>query len=92
MSDIQTELKLAYKDLGDNSAIPNSTPSFFEYASFVFDKENGDNVLCRLYIGDVVSINVEDGDNFAIIRAIFSHKKNDIQFAFVVVDWFEELN
>jgi len=89
---IQAELKLAYEDFGENSAILNITPSFFEYASYVFEKEKDDFVICHLHIGDVVSINIEDGNNFAIIRAIFCHQKNDLQFAFVIVDWFEELN
>ena|ERR1043165_3803761 len=87
----QAELKLAYNDIGDNSAIINNSLSFFEYASFNFEKDD-DTTLCRLHIGDVISINVEDGDNFAIIRAIFCHQKNDLQFAFVIVDWFKELN
>ena len=43
-------------------------------------------------MSDIVTINVEDGDNFAIIRAIFSHQKNELRFAFVFVDWFEESN
>ena len=72
----QAELKLAYEDFGDNSAIINNTLSFFEYASFILEKE-GDTSLRRLHIGDIVSIDVEDGDNFAIIRAIFCHQKND---------------
>ena len=70
---IQVELKLAYEDFGDNSAILNSTVSFFEYASFVFEREKDDTVLHRLHIRDIVSINIENGDNFAIIRAIFCH-------------------
>lgn len=86
------ELKQAYEDLDDNSLIPNGTTSFFGYASFLLEKENGDTILCRLHIGDVVSINIEDGENFAIIRAIFSHQKNDVKLAFIIVDWFEELN
>jgi len=89
---IQEELKLAYEDLGDNSVILNSMSSFFEYASFDFVKENGDTVLCRLHIGDVVTINIEDEDNFAIIKAIFCHQKNDTRFAFIIVDWFEKIN
>ena len=65
------ELKLAYEDLRNNFAMLDGTISFFGYASFLFERENGDTVLCRLHIGDVVlSINIEDGDNFAIIRAI----------------------
>ena len=89
---IQAELKLAYEDLGDNSAIFNSTMSFFGYASFLLEKENGDIVLCRLHIGDVVSINIEDEENFAIVRAILCHQKNDVRLAFIIVDWFEEVN
>jgi hypothetical protein len=85
----QEELKLAYEDFGDNSAIVDNGLSFFAYASFIFEKE-GEATLHRLHIGDVVSINAED--NFAIIRMIFSHQKNDLLFAFVIVDWFEELN
>jgi hypothetical protein len=90
---IQAGLKLAYEDLGYNSAIIDSATSFFGYASFLFEKENGDTVLCRLHIGDVVSINIEDGDNFAIIRAIFCHQQeNSLRFAFIIVDWFEDMN
>ena len=36
---IQAELKLAYQDLGDNSAIFNSAMTFFGYASFLFEKK-----------------------------------------------------
>ena len=64
----------------------NSMSSFFEYGSFDFVKENGDTVLCCLHIGDVVTINIEDEDNFAIIKAIFCHQKNDTRFAFIIVD------
>ena len=56
------------------------------------ERENGDTILCRLHVGDVVSINIEDGENFAMIRAIFCHQKNDVRLAFVIVDWFEKLN
>ena len=92
MLNIQAELKLAYEDLGDNSAIFNNMMSFFGYASFLFEKENGDTVLYRLHIGDVVSINIKDEENFAIVRAILCHQKNDVQLAFIIVDWFEEVN
>ena len=66
--------------------------SFFGYASFLFEKENGDTVLYRLHIGDVVSINIKDEENFAIVRAILCHQKNDVQLAFIIVNWFEEVN
>ncbi len=74
MFNIQTELKLAYEDLGDDSIIIDSTTSFFGYISFLLEKENGDTVLCRLYIGDVISIKLKEGDNFTIIKAIFCHQ------------------
>ena len=93
LSNIQAELKLAYEDLGINSAILDGMPIFFEYASFNFLKENGDNVLCHLHVGDVVSIKIEEGENYAMIKAIFSHQQEDgIRFAFVTVDWFEDKN
>ena len=93
MLDVQAELKLAYEDLEDNSAIFNNTPSFFRYASFDFVKENGDTVLCRLHIRNVVSIKIEEGENFAIIKAIFCHQQeNNLRFAFIIVDWFEDMN
>jgi len=72
---VQAELKFAYKDLGDNSVICDFTASFFGYASFLVERENGDTILCRLHVGDVVLINIEDGENFAMIRAIFCIKK-----------------
>ncbi|CAB4492881.1 unnamed protein product [Rhizophagus irregularis] len=72
---IYAELKLAYEDLGDDSVILDITPSFFEFASFIFENERDNTILRRLHIGDVVSINFGNGNNFAIIRAIFCHQK-----------------
>ncbi|GES97673.1 hypothetical protein GLOIN_2v1474421 [Rhizophagus clarus] len=86
------ELKLAYEDFRDSPVILNNTPSFFEYASFVFEKERGSTILRRLHIGNIVLIDIENDDNLAIIRALFYHQKNDLQFAFIVVNWFEKLN
>ena len=90
---IQAELKQAYLDLEVDSVLNNNMTSFFKYASFNFTKENGDNVLCRLHIGDVISIKLEEGENFAIIKAIFCHQQdNNLRFAFIVVDWFEDMD
>jgi hypothetical protein len=77
----------------ENSTISNNMPTLFEYTtSFDFVKENGDTVLYRLHIGDVL-IKLEEGENYAIIKAIFCHKQeDDIRFAFVAVDWFEDMN
>ena len=90
---IQAELKQAYEDIGNNSVILYSMPIFFEYASFDFIKENGDTTLCRLHIGDVISMKIEEGENYAMVKAIFCHQQeNDLRFAFVTVDWFEDMN
>ncbi|PKY23928.1 hypothetical protein RhiirB3_387609 [Rhizophagus irregularis] len=89
----QAELASAYEDLGDYSAAPNSTPLFYEYASYVLVKEDGDTALCRLHVGDIVSFNIEElDDSFAVIRTIFCHQKNDRHFAFIIIDWFENTN
>jgi hypothetical protein len=52
---------------------------------------------CSLHLGDVVTINVndanEEGENYAIIRAIFSHKGNNgCVYAFIAIDWLEKTN
>jgi hypothetical protein len=60
--------------------------------SFVFEKEQDNTILHHLHIRDIISINIENKDNFAIIKAIFCHQKDNLRFAFVVVDWFEKLN
>ena len=92
LENIREELRLAYDDFGDSSTILYSTPSFFEYASFIFEKEKDNFILYHLHIRDVVSINIENENNFAIIRAIFCHQKDNLRYAFVAVDWFEKLN
>jgi len=70
---IQAELKLAYEDFGNNSATLDITPSFFEFVNYIFEKEKDNFVLCYLHIEDVISINIGNKNNFAIIRVIFYH-------------------
>ena len=42
---------------------------------------------------DVISItSEEDGENFAILRSIFSHERNNLRFAFIVLNRFEITN
>jgi len=85
-------LAIAYEDLNDYTAIPNRPSFFFEYASF-FIKKNDDTIQYQLHVGDVVSINMEEfEDNYAIIRTIFCHQKNDYRFAFIIINWFENTN
>ncbi|CAG8534837.1 hypothetical protein GLOIN_2v1474421 [Rhizophagus irregularis DAOM 181602=DAOM 197198] len=51
---IHEELELAYEDFRDSPVILNNTPSYFEYASFVFEKEQGSTILHHLHIGNVI--------------------------------------
>ena len=92
LSNFQTELAIAYEDLNDYTSIPNRPSFFFEYASF-FIKKNDDTVQYYLHVRNVVSINMEEfEDNYAIIRTIFCHQKNDYRFAFIIINWFENTN
>jgi len=66
----------------DSIVFNNNMMSFFKYASFNFTKENGNNVLCCLHIGDVISIKLEEGENFTIIKAIFYHQQeNNLRYS-----------
>jgi hypothetical protein len=71
--DFQIELALSYQEMGYYSG---NSYQFYEYACFWLE-ENDTNVLYRLHVGEVVTI--EDG-----------HKKSDDQqFAFISIDRFE---
>ena len=71
--DFRIELALSYQEMGYHSAIFGNSYQFYEYACFWLE-ENDTNVLYRLHVGEVVTI--EDG-----------HKKSDDQqFAFISVD------
>ncbi|CAB4435777.1 unnamed protein product [Rhizophagus irregularis] len=90
-SDFRIELAISYRDMGYHSAIFGNSYHFYEYACFLAE-ENDTNVLHRLHIGEVVTIVTYDGENFAIIRTIFSHQYNNHQFAFVSVVGFKITN
>src|SRR5581483_2322113 len=90
--DFRVELALAYQDIGYESAICGKSYQFYEYASFLIE-DNDSTARYRLHIGETVTIITEDeNQNFAILRSIFSHQRNDQRFAFIIVDWFETTN
>jgi len=81
-------LALAYEDFGEDVA-SNNHPSFFESASLTFAKEQGNTIQCILHVGDIVSVDTAElEEGYAIIRGIFRHQN----FAFIIIDWFEETN
>ena len=89
--DFRAELALSYQDMGYDSVIYGHSYHFYEYASFLVE-DNGVTIQHRLHVGETLSIMTEDNGSFAILRSIFSHKKGDHYFAFIIVDWFEITN
>jgi hypothetical protein len=64
--------------------------SWYEMATYTI--KDGSKIC--LHIGDFVTMQVEDyGECHAIIKGIFKHKGNDNKYyAFIVIDWFEDIN
>jgi hypothetical protein len=87
------ELYLSYKHMGFSAALINSSIRWYELASYITIKENND-ILSKVYlhINDFIIIQEEKyKESYAIVKGIFKHKGNDgNNYAFVVVDWFED--
>ena len=93
-SEFKSELLLSYRDFGYNAALNNMAISFYEGVTYLAEDDHGNLDKCSIHLGDVVTINVnEEGENYAMIRAIFSHKSNNGRvYAFIAIDWFEKTN
>jgi hypothetical protein len=93
-SEFRSELLLSYRDFGMCSALINKTISFYESVTYLEKDDHDISKKCLIHLGNVVSINVsEEGENYAKIRAIFSHKYNNgYVYAFIAIDWFEKTN
>ena len=53
---------------------------FYNFASYIFQDENGDNRKIKVHVGDIVEIAlVEHESGYARIEAIFKHRENDGQ-------------
>lgn len=91
----KSELLESYKDmrLGGAAIVYNSI-SWYEFASYIIEEENGTFSKVTLHLNDFIMINDEDfNESYAIIRGIFKHKgNNEKYYAFIVVDWFEDNN
>ncbi|CAG8850111.1 31456_t:CDS:2, partial [Gigaspora margarita] len=56
---------------------------------FTFQNNGTDTQYC-LHISDVITIASEEkGNSFAILRLVFSHKKNNQYFVFIIINEFE---
>jgi len=92
LQNLKIELYLSYKDMGFNAALINSSIRWYELASYTTIEENsGNHSKVYLHLNDFVTIQEEVyKESYAIVKGIFRHKGNDENnYAFVVVDWFE---
>ena len=89
------DFSAAYSDYMEMpAAVINKGLEFYNYVSYdVLDDEKVEaNVHLR--VGDVIDVKEEEeGNSFAIIRAIIRHKaNNENMYIFLVIDWFQAIN
>jgi hypothetical protein len=92
LQNLKIELYLSYKDMGFNAALINSSIRWYELASYTtIEENNGNHSKVYLHLNDFITIQEEVyKESYAIVKGIFRHKGNDENnYAFVVVDWFE---
>ncbi|CAG8854314.1 9660_t:CDS:1, partial [Gigaspora margarita] len=90
--DFFAELTLAYRDMDYELTMFEDSCQFYEYICFLVE-DNDTIIQYRLHVGEVVTVITENnGQNFAILKSIFSHQKSNQRFAFIIVDWFEITN
>ena len=79
--------------MGLGSAILiNSSIRWYELVSYIIiEEDNNNHSKVYLHLNDFVTIQKEKyKESYAIVKGIFKHKGNDENnYAFVVVDWFE---
>ncbi|GET55957.1 hypothetical protein GLOIN_2v1790940 [Rhizophagus irregularis DAOM 181602=DAOM 197198] len=92
LHNFKTELFLSYVDMKFEAALINSSISWYKFASYMIEEENGILSKVHLHLDDFITIYEEDHEEFyAIIKGIFQHKGNNNKYyAFIVVDWFED--
>ncbi|KAF0463787.1 hypothetical protein F8M41_026575 [Gigaspora margarita] len=87
-STFRKKLALIYREMGYKSAFVEDSCQHYEIGCFLGN--NGTDTQYCLHIGDVVTIASEEkGDSFAILQSVFSHKKNNRHFAFIIINEFE---
>lgn len=90
----KVELFESYKDINLNSALINTSITWYQCISYTMEDRYGNTEEICLRLGDFMTIQVENYDeSYAILQSIFKHKGNDNQFyVFIVVTWFEYIN
>jgi hypothetical protein len=94
LPNFEYELQESYSDMGFKTSLIYSTKSWYELASYTIEELDGSFSKVILHFNDFITIIEEDFDeSYAIIRGFFRHKANNEKYyAFVVVDWFEDIN
>lgn len=87
-----SELLLSFEDIGLKSALIYSQMNWYKLATYTIE-DTGVFSKIHLHIGDFVTIQEENHDEcYAIIKGILKYKGNDDKFyAFIVIDWFENI-
>ncbi|POG69684.1 hypothetical protein GLOIN_2v1625185, partial [Rhizophagus irregularis DAOM 181602=DAOM 197198] len=75
LHNFKTELFLSYVDMKFEAALINSSISWYKFASYMIEEENGILSKVHLHFDDFITIYEEDHEeSYAIIKSIFQHK------------------
>ncbi|POG74932.1 hypothetical protein GLOIN_2v1475793 [Rhizophagus irregularis DAOM 181602=DAOM 197198] len=92
-ANFKAELYESYKDLKLNSALINSSLTWYQRVSYMTEDNYGNTEKVCLQLGDILTIQEEECESYAKLQSIFQHKGNDDKFyVFIVVAWFEYVN
>jgi len=87
---LQMDLTAAYEEyMNKVEYIVTQSITFYNNISYTILGDDGElHTNIKLYPKNVVTIQEEGGESYAIVRAIFTHKYNDTKkCAFILVDW-----
>ena len=87
---LRMDLATAYEEyINKVEYIVTQSITFYNNISYTVLGDDGElHANIKLYPKNVVTIQEEGGESYAIVRAIFTHKYNDTkQRAFILVDW-----
>jgi hypothetical protein len=92
IADLKTELFLSYEDMNFRAALTNNSTVLYELATYTIEEKNGTVSKVYLHLNDFVTIHEQEEESYAIVKGIIRHKGNDEKYyAFVVVEWFENV-
>src|SRR2546429_1453642 len=89
-----SKLLLSFSDIGFKSALVYYQMGWYESATYTIEERTGAFSKIHLYIGNFVTIQVENYDKYyAVIKGIFKYKGNNNKYySFITIDWFKDTN